>query len=184
MATDPTNRKKWYKTGAMGKNKLGDLMKDIAKEVGLEGKFCNHTVRTTLVTNLLQSGVPPTLIKDITGHKNIQSISNYASASKAQIKKMNDILLDPSGNIPKDGQIPCHKPALTAKKMPNPIENMPNSSNNETSVSGMRPEKIPHSSPLEKMPDSTNNQTALSGLLHNSSLSNCTFNFSYTIHEK
>ena len=87
MATDPTKKASWFKKGAMGKNKLGDLMREMAKEIGLQGKYCNHTVRKTSLTNLLQAGCAPTVIKHISGHKSEQSIGHYATASKAQIKK-------------------------------------------------------------------------------------------------
>ena len=103
--SNPNDRSTWFKKVPLGKNSLGNMMRKIAKEAGIEGKFCNHTVWRTSITNLLQAGIAPTLIKNISGHKNIDSISHYASASRAQIKRMNEILLNPLQNVPQYGQI-------------------------------------------------------------------------------
>ena len=44
-------------------------------------------MRKTTCEQLLQANEPPTLIQNITGHKNVQSISNYAKASKRSTTK-------------------------------------------------------------------------------------------------
>ena len=68
MIVDPTNRKMWFKCGPIGKNALGEFMKKMSQEAGINGKFANHTARKTSITNLLQAGMPPTLTKNISGH--------------------------------------------------------------------------------------------------------------------
>ena len=70
-------------------------MRTMAQSAGLKGKFTNHSVRKTSCTNLLQAGVPPTLIQQISGHKNVSSLSNYATASREQVCEMNRILANP-----------------------------------------------------------------------------------------
>ena len=67
------------------------LMK-MATNAGLVGHFTNHSVRKTMCTQLLHAGVPPTTIAQLSGHKNVQSINQYAVASKEQQQSMCQIL--------------------------------------------------------------------------------------------
>ena len=87
--------RKWYKTSPLGPGKLSSMMKDMAKLAGFVGKYTNHSLRKTMCTNLLHAGVPPTLIQQLSGHKNVASISNYAVASKRQQREMGHILANP-----------------------------------------------------------------------------------------
>ena len=70
-------------------------MSQAAREAGLKGKFCNHSVRKTSCTNLLHAGVVPTLIAQVSGHKNVDSLKNCAAASTKQQKDMSDMLANP-----------------------------------------------------------------------------------------
>ena len=69
----------------MGKNKLGRLLREITSDANLEGRFTNHAVRKTGITNLLHAGVPTNLVQQVSGHKSIESLKNYASASTEKI---------------------------------------------------------------------------------------------------
>ena len=59
----------WYSDKPMGVNALKVVVKNIAKEAGLEGKFSNHSLRASTATRLFQSGVDEQIIKEVTGHK-------------------------------------------------------------------------------------------------------------------
>ena len=65
---------RWYKDEPMGKNYLAKMMKVICEKAGIKGKKTNHSVRKTCITNLLQAGVDPVLIQQLSGHKNLKSI--------------------------------------------------------------------------------------------------------------
>ena len=80
--SDGSDPRKWYKAAPLGKNTIGKFMKTMATAAKISGKKLNHSARKTSAERLLQANVPPTLIQNITGHKNVQSISNYAKASK------------------------------------------------------------------------------------------------------
>ena len=95
MLKDMSKDRSWYKTSSIGVNTIGSFVKTMSKAAGLTGKYTNHSVRRTSVTNLLRAGVPPTLIQQVSGHKDVKSISNYGSASREQIRDMNRILLNP-----------------------------------------------------------------------------------------
>ena len=169
MIVDKTNHKAWYKASALGKNRLGDFMKNMAQQAGIKGRFVNHSVRKTSITNLLQAGVPPTLIKNISGHKNVSSISHYASASKAQVKQMNEILLNPSKHLSDNRLQVLPKSAQVSATISQNASN-----HNGSIVPTLR-------APTTNISDVENNQTAISGLLPHANLSNCTFNISYSI---
>lgn len=63
-------------------------------KAGVEGQKTNHSARKTTVTSLVHAGVPPTQVMQISGHKNVQSINNYSSASIKQQKQMSKIISD------------------------------------------------------------------------------------------
>ena len=169
MIKDKSNHKAWFKCSAMGKNSLGNLMKGMVLEAGVSGRFTNHTARKTSITNLLQAGVPPTAIKHISGHKSEASIGHYASVSKAQVKHMNNILLNPSKYLSETG-------GNSFQKAQNVIP-IPTSSEEKNGSSLVPTQRVP----LANITDAANNQTAVSGLLPHANLSNCTFNISYAI---
>ena len=146
---------KWYKAAPLGKNKLGKLLKDIATEGNLKGKFTNHSVRKTGITNLLHAGVPPTLITQVSGHKNVESIKNYAYASAKQQKAMANILANPG-------------------KVVSPI------TQNATFVPSFGNDPLPLTGEMPKenasLTVNTSSASSISGLFSGANLSGCTFN--------
>ena len=84
----------WYKNAPMGENTLRGLMKKMAEKGKLQGRKTNHSARKTTCTKLLHSGIAPTTIQQLSGHKNVQSVNNYAKASLEMQEEMSDILSD------------------------------------------------------------------------------------------
>ena len=82
----------WYQRHAMGKNTLGTIMKDTAERAGIRGKFTNHSTRRTSISQLMSAEVPPVVVAQLSGHKNVQSIMRYSSASRAQQEGMFKVL--------------------------------------------------------------------------------------------
>ena len=82
----------WYKNQPLGENSLRSIMKVMANKANLLGKETNHSARKSTCTRLLHAGIAPTTIQQLTGHKNVQSINNYAIASIEMQKNMSDIL--------------------------------------------------------------------------------------------
>ena len=89
----------WYKKSLMGYHRIDQMMPRMAQAAGLSGHKTNHSVRRTMCTQLFQAGVAPNMIAQLSGHKNLQSINNYAVASLDQQKQMSQIL---QGNRNKD----------------------------------------------------------------------------------
>ena len=46
----------WYSNRPVGKNTLGEYMKKIMEAGGIEGHFCNHSLRKATATRLFEKG--------------------------------------------------------------------------------------------------------------------------------
>lgn len=106
---DPSmlNSRPWFKRQPMGPDRINKFMPRMAKAAGLQGRKTNHSVRRTMCTQLFQAGVPPTMIAQLSGHKNVQSISNYACASLNQQRAMCNILQGNSSQSEAQPQVLC-----------------------------------------------------------------------------
>ena len=63
----------------MTKKTAQDMVKDAYDHAGLQGSM--HWLRHTWVTELLEAGVPPHVVKDMAGHADIQTtLKHYAHA--------------------------------------------------------------------------------------------------------
>ena len=82
----------WCKTNAMGPERISVFMKILAEKAGLVDHYTNHSLRRTALTQLLHAGVSPTNIIQLSGHKNVQSLNNYAICSKEQRRAKRKIL--------------------------------------------------------------------------------------------
>ena len=63
-------------------------MKDMASKADLPGRKTNHSARKTTCTKLLHAGAASTTIQHLTGHKNVQSVNNFAIASNEMQHQM------------------------------------------------------------------------------------------------
>ena len=74
----------WYKSSPLGKNEIGKSKSTAAKNAGLAAqnkKISNHSVRKTSISRLLDADVPEKFVMQLSGHKNLQSLSSYKSVS-------------------------------------------------------------------------------------------------------
>ena len=72
---------KWsrlYRSQPMGHDTLGSIVKRICVAAGLRGKHTNHSVRKTIMTNLVQANIASNLICQLSGHKKVNSLNRYA----------------------------------------------------------------------------------------------------------
>ncbi|KAH3742143.1 hypothetical protein DPMN_048878 [Dreissena polymorpha] len=74
------------------------MLKAMAKDYGfLKHKtITSHSVRKFLVQKLPNANIPLTETMAITGHKNVQSITNYSNISVEQQQKCSNILAQSS----------------------------------------------------------------------------------------
>ena len=84
--------KPWYSVQPLGRNTLSSMMKTISKEGGLLGNITNHSLRAYAASEMFQKGVPETLIMQRTGHKSLEALRKYESASDLQVARVSDTL--------------------------------------------------------------------------------------------
>ena len=85
--------KKWFKSAPVGSNKLKTLMKTMASKANLNNeRLTNHSARKHMIQKLNDHEIPPTHIMQLSGHRNVQSITNYSSLNVNQQKNMSGIL--------------------------------------------------------------------------------------------
>ena len=60
----------------------------------------NHSVRRTTIRRLHDSGVPPTKLMQLSGHRNVQSVNHYEVNSLEDQRHMSEILSRGSRSIP------------------------------------------------------------------------------------
>ncbi|KAH3868207.1 hypothetical protein DPMN_031347 [Dreissena polymorpha] len=79
----------WVLRQQLGVNKLGQMLKAMAKDVGFpkHKRITNHSVRKFLVQKLRNANISSTKTMVITGHTNVQSITNYYNISVEQQQK-------------------------------------------------------------------------------------------------
>ena len=93
----------WYLTRPLGVNSIGKFLSEASSTlsggiVSYKGKVANHSARKTSITNLLNKNVNPLHVKQISGHKNLDSLNLYNVASNDQQKYMSRILSDGNNN--------------------------------------------------------------------------------------
>jgi hypothetical protein len=77
----------WYYNRPIGKNPLGQLMKDISKMAKLSILYTNHSVRSTHITTLDNAGYEARHIMRTSGHKSECSIRSYSHRLTDQKKR-------------------------------------------------------------------------------------------------
>ena len=75
----------WYKHPCLlGKNSISSIAKGMADEAGLPCRLTNHSDRHTAIQTLLDNGVAPTSVMQLSGHKRIEIPHNYSTTDVTQ----------------------------------------------------------------------------------------------------
>ena len=102
----------WYKTQAMGINHLTSMLKRMCTAAKITGKFTNHSIRRTTCSRLLDAGIHPNDVAQLTGHKNTQSLNSYATTRINKQRAMSEILLNPQAPPASADTAQLHVPAV------------------------------------------------------------------------
>lgn len=95
---DSLARKGWFKSGAVGVNKLNGLMKTMLQKAAIENeRLENHSGRKTMIQML--SDIPSKQIAQLSGHKNLKSIENYSTVSTVSTKQQMHMSIVLSGVV-------------------------------------------------------------------------------------
>ena len=94
------SEKVWFDNASLGKNKICDIAKNMAKNAGLEGRKTNHSGRHTAVNMLSKSGLADSTIAKHTGHKNVEGLKPYKSLDLDTQKNISRILMEKAPHAP------------------------------------------------------------------------------------
>ena len=64
----------------------------MAEKAGLAIKFTNHSGRKTMMKTLVNQNFSPTDVIQLSGHKNLQSVTNYSTVNESQQMEMSRTL--------------------------------------------------------------------------------------------
>ena len=78
----------WFGCNPIGKNSINTITKRMAEAAGLQGCLTNHSGCHTAIQTLLENGVPPTSVIQLSGHKRIESLNNYSTTSVNDQREM------------------------------------------------------------------------------------------------
>ena len=85
-------KKFWYGLQHQGKHTLGKFMTDISTHCGLSKKYTNNSIRVTGITILTRMQFSTSEIMSVSGHKSVQSLTNYQCTQPHQKINMGKVL--------------------------------------------------------------------------------------------
>lgn len=77
----------WYDNSPIGRNTLGDKMKQLSTEAGLSRIYTNHCLRATSIT-ILNDCYEARHVMTVSGHKSESSLRHYAKTSEQKRQEM------------------------------------------------------------------------------------------------
>ena len=92
----------WYGNCPAGHNILGETVKRLCKDAGIEGPFTNNSLRATTATGGLQKGIPHKFVMERTKPKDVRSLQKYQhpdTSSKIEFQRSSTAVK------------PCHYPS-------------------------------------------------------------------------
>ena len=120
----------WYELNCVGKDLLNRFMKFLQKNIELEGNYTNHSICSTVITNLDSAGFEARHIITLSFHKNESTIQEYSiKCPDNKHKEMFDSLS--SAIQSKYCKIKPKPTASTTVPSPNDKEDKQNSENQE-----------------------------------------------------
>ena len=79
----------WFKAAPMGVIKLNTLMKTMDLKANInDERLTNHDARKHMIQKLNDKDIPPTRIMQLSGQRNVQSITNYSGLNLNQQKNI------------------------------------------------------------------------------------------------
>ena len=88
----------WFRSQPIGVMKLNTIMKRMSSTLGGKG-YTNHSARKYMIQTLVDKGVPPTEVVQISGHKNLASVNAYSKVTIKRHREISSLLFDKSDDI-------------------------------------------------------------------------------------
>ena len=125
----------WYKNQAVGHNTLGNVVKVMMSDAGIDGRFTNHSLRSSSATRMFQAGIPEQLIKAQTGHSS-DSVRVYKRPNEDQLRQVSSAIQSKKPKTMPTVPTVSTVPATTVPTVP-------------TSVGKLQPSLLPSTSACE-----------------------------------
>ena len=109
----PNKRKTRFTKEVIGKNSLGDMMKELSAKAKLSKTYTNHQIRKTTATGMRESGFSLQQIANVTKHKNLDSLKHYVSDPSMNEKELYNEGLFNYGQKDKENEAPKRKSSET-----------------------------------------------------------------------
>ena len=90
----------WYDHQVVGKNALGNKMKNISIEANTSKPYTNHCIRATAITTLDEHGFEARHIMSVSGHKSESSLKHYSRVAEGHKRQMSLCLSGKCHNVP------------------------------------------------------------------------------------
>ena len=71
------DRKQWFTSVPVGRNKLATMVKAMCSAAGVEGKKTNHSLRSFRVTSMFEENIPEKVIQGRSGHRSVTALRVY-----------------------------------------------------------------------------------------------------------
>ena len=103
-----------YKCNALGQNTLYSMLRRMVSAAGIadDRRLTNHSAREFLIQKLSDLNIDSNHIKQVSGHKSVESITNYAHLNSKQQETISDVFVDPTARGSRDHDL--HALALPA----------------------------------------------------------------------
>ncbi len=82
----------WYQRSAIGHNILSKMVSQTMAKSGIEGRYSNHSLRSTATSRLFHAGLDEQLIMLRTGHSSTKGVRTYKRANEQQLEETSNIL--------------------------------------------------------------------------------------------
>ena len=95
ISNDATGTPRFAKQ-PIGRNKLAKLIPDMCKAAGIEGFKTGHSGKVTCATTLYRRGFSDQLIRERTGHRNLEALHKYKRTGPEQQQELSLALAPPT----------------------------------------------------------------------------------------
>ena len=93
-----------HKCNALGQKTLYSMLRCMVSAAGIgdDRRLTNHSARKLLIQNLSNLNIDSNHIKQVSGHKSVESITNYAHLNSKQHETISDVFVDPTARGSRD----------------------------------------------------------------------------------
>ena len=171
----PDKKKTGFTKEPIGKNSLGQLMKEISKDAQLSREYTNHQIRKTTATGMHRSGFTLEEIANVTKHKNLDSLKQYVDTPTLTEKENYNKGLFAYSNRENQTKRPSteEETCVTNKKKPPQEEIL---KNREVALNQTQPQTSQEGA-IDVCNVVTNQLRQAPNLFSNATFNNCNFNF-------